>query len=307
MAVFISYSHNDKAFVDELAAHLVKNRARVWVDRWELKVGDSIIQRIQSAITEADALIVVLSKAAVESEWCKKELSAGLIRELEEKRVVILPVLLEECEIPLFLKDKLYADFRLEFGEGLRTTLEAIASVTSDSLGQIRQAKSNVDFGIDWNFDENLYHLRITLLEQYEEYRYSVITEINIEANEVATKRYMEWDKRGLGWYARLVVMSMVASIEPKKERYIYIEDNFSKSRDYGIRDAKTGIEYQTHVSSRRLGEDTGRDVYLDWGGQLDNVLAYFGSRLRQAPPDIQLEIAKALEEITLGDKRPQQ
>ena len=222
MAVFISYSHNDKAFVDELAAHLVKNRARVWVDRWELKVGDSIIQRIQSAITEADALIVVLSKAAVESEWCKKELSAGLIRELEEKRVVVLPVLLEECEIPLFLKDKLYADFRLEFGEGLRTTLEAIASVTSDSLGQIIQAKSNVDFGIDWNFDENLYHLRITLLEQYEEYHYSVITEINIEANEVATKRYMEWDKRGLGWYARLVVMSMVASIEPKKERYIY-------------------------------------------------------------------------------------
>ncbi len=307
MAVFISYSHNDRDFVDTLAAHLVKNRARVWVDRWELKVGDSIIQRIQSAITEADALIVVLSKTAVESEWCKKELTAGLVRELEEKRVVVLPVLLEECEIPLFLRDKLYADFRQEFGDGLRTTLEAIASVTSDTLGQIRQAKSNVDFGLDWNFDADLYHLRITLLEQYEEYNYSVITEINIEANEVATQRYIEWDERRLGWYARLVVMSMIASIEPKKEQYIYLEDNFSKSRDYGIKDDKTGIKYNAHVSSRRLGEDTGMDVYIDWGSQLDSVLGYLGTRLQQAPPEIKLEIAKALKEITLGDKHPPQ
>lgn len=307
MAVFISYSHNDKVFVDKLAAHLVKNRARVWVDRWELKVGDSIIQRIQSAIKEADALIVVLSKAAVESEWCKKELTAGLVRELEEKRVVVLPVLLEECDIPLFLKDKLYADFRHEFGDGLRTTLEAIASVTSDTLGQVRQAKSYVDFGLDWNFDSDLYHLRITLLEHYEEYNYSVITEINIEANEVATKRYIEWEERGLGWYARLVVMSMIASIEPKNERYIYLEDNFPKSRGYGIRDDKMGIEYNVHVSSRRLGEDTGQDVYIDWGSQLDSILEHFGSRLRQAPPEIKLEIAKALKEITLGNKRPPQ
>lgn len=307
MAVFISYSHNNRAFVDELAANLVKNRARVWVDRWELKVGDSIIQRIQTAIKEADALIIVLSKASVESEWCKKELTAGLIRELEEKRVVVLPVLLEDCEIPLFLKDKLYADFRYDFEDGLRTTLEAIAGVTSDTLGHIKNPESYVDFGIDWNLDSNLYHLRITLLERYEEYNYSVITEINMVANEAATSCYIEWEKRGLDWYARLVIMSTLASIEPKSERYIYLEDNFPKSRDYGVRDPKRGIEYNVHVSSRRLGEDTGKDVYIDWGSQLDNVIEYFASHLKEAPPEIKLNIAKALEEITLGDSRPLQ
>jgi len=200
MAIFISYSHKDKRFVDELAANLVKHKARVWVDRWELKVGDSIVQRIQSAIQEADALIVILSQASVESEWCKKELTAGLVRELEEKRVVVLPALLEDCEIPIFLKDKLYADFRRDFQDGLRTTLEAIASVTSDTLGQIKQPESYIDFGLDWNLDSGLYHLRITFLEHAEKYRYSVITEINIDANKATTERYIEWEKRGLDW-----------------------------------------------------------------------------------------------------------
>lgn len=267
-----------------------------------MKVGDSIVQRIQMAIKEADALIVVLSQASVESEWCKKELTAGLVRELEEKRVVVLPILLEDCEIPIFLKDKLYADFRSDFQEGLRTTLEAIASVTSDTLGRIEQPESCIDFGLDWNLDSGLYHLRITLLEHAEKHRYSVITEINIDANEAATERYIEWEKRGLDWYARLVVMSMIASIEPQTERYLYLEDNFPKSRGYIVSDTKRGIEYKVNVSSRRLGEDAGKDVFVDWGSQLDRLIENFATKLKEAPEEIKLRVAKGIKEITLGD-----
>ena len=43
MPVFISYSHSDADFVDRLAAQLVLNKARVWIDRRELTVGDSIL------------------------------------------------------------------------------------------------------------------------------------------------------------------------------------------------------------------------------------------------------------------------
>jgi TIR domain len=137
VAVFLSYSHEDKDFVDHLAIALVKEKTNVWVDRWELRVGDSLIERIQDAIKEADALVVVLSKASVESPWCKKELSAGLIRELEERRVVVLPVVVDDCEIPLFLRDKMYADFRNDRDEGLRQVLESLARVISTSLGRM--------------------------------------------------------------------------------------------------------------------------------------------------------------------------
>lgn len=135
MPIFISHSHQDKDFVDVLATNLIQRRQHVWVDRWELKVGDSLINRIQSAITTASALIVVLSKASVASEWCKKELSAGLIRELEERRVIVLPLLLEDCDIPLFLRDKMYADFRKDFDAGLNEIQKTVASLSSHRGG----------------------------------------------------------------------------------------------------------------------------------------------------------------------------
>ena len=72
MPIFISYSHADKAFVDELALNLIKHDAHVWVDTWELNVGDSILNRVQEAIQSSSALLIVLSKASVASEWCKK-------------------------------------------------------------------------------------------------------------------------------------------------------------------------------------------------------------------------------------------
>jgi hypothetical protein len=51
MPIFISYSHRDAQFVDKLAHQLVEHDIRVWLDRWELRVGDSLISRIQQAIT----------------------------------------------------------------------------------------------------------------------------------------------------------------------------------------------------------------------------------------------------------------
>ena len=77
MPIFISHSHQDKDFVDVLAVQLIQYKEHVWVDRWELQVGDSLIEKIQSAIKTASALIIVLSKASVASAWCKKRIECG--------------------------------------------------------------------------------------------------------------------------------------------------------------------------------------------------------------------------------------
>ena len=79
MPIFISYSRGDRRFVDRLVMNLVAARHIVWMDRWELGVGDSLTQRIQDALTGSDAILVILSKQSVASEWCKRELTAGLV------------------------------------------------------------------------------------------------------------------------------------------------------------------------------------------------------------------------------------
>jgi hypothetical protein len=93
LPVFIRYSHPDAKFANKLTAHLVKHNTHVWIDSWELNVGDSILTHVQEAIQESSALLIILSKASVNSAWCRKELNAGVMRELDEKRVLVLPVL----------------------------------------------------------------------------------------------------------------------------------------------------------------------------------------------------------------------
>jgi len=144
MPIFISYSHKNKDFVDQLAMQLVARNVNIWLDRWELNIGDSLIDKVQEAVDGASALLVILSKASTESEWCKKELSSGFLRELEEKRVVVMPVLLEDCDIPIFARGKLYADFRSNFDDGLHTIVEGIAKVTNPNNRGQRAIVSNI-------------------------------------------------------------------------------------------------------------------------------------------------------------------
>ena len=110
-SVFLCHSSADKPFVHALARHLEKRRIRYWLDEAEIRVGDSLIDRIGSAIHEMDLFCVVVSGNSIESPWVKRELNAAMVREFAEDRVVVLPVLLEPVALPDFLRDKLYADF----------------------------------------------------------------------------------------------------------------------------------------------------------------------------------------------------
>lgn len=121
--VFLAHSSKDKTFCRTLADDLVKSGVTVWFDEYEIRVGDSITQKISDAIGENDYLGIVLSPDAVESEWVKKELSAGLIRELDKKAVVILPLLYRQCQIPPLIADKRYANFTKSYEKGLEELL----------------------------------------------------------------------------------------------------------------------------------------------------------------------------------------
>lgn len=108
--LFISHSSKDKFFVRNLAERLVAEGIKVWIDEAEIKIGDSLIQKISEGIKDSDYLVVVLSQSSINSNWVQKELQMAMTREIIGNRV-ILPILIEKCEIPIFLRDKLYADF----------------------------------------------------------------------------------------------------------------------------------------------------------------------------------------------------
>lgn len=111
ISVFLSHSSKDKFFARKLAETLSSYEVKVWIDEAELKIGDSLIGKIAAAIDRADFVAAILSHSSVRSEWVTKELRLAMTQEIEGRRVKVLPILIERCEIPDFLRDKLYADF----------------------------------------------------------------------------------------------------------------------------------------------------------------------------------------------------
>jgi TIR domain len=266
MPVFISHSHQDKDFVDKLAGQLVMRKAYVWMDRWEINVGDSLLDKVQAGIKSASALLIILSKASVASEWCKKELNAGLMRELGEKRVVVLPLLLEDCDIPSFLKEKKYADFRKDFDTGLRETLIGISSVTSDSQGRIEQPNFHTDFGIAWGNYGPYYCLQLRFVDHGELIAYSVLTEIRIICNARLTETFQEYELKGLAPFGRLKILTALNDyVRREKPKPFMLEDSLPKTRNLIFHDPKTGIGFDAEISSTRLGQDRGMNTLIDW------------------------------------------
>ena len=264
MPIFISYNHSDKRFVELLAGQLVKRHVNVWLDRWELSIGDTILEKVQEAIDGSSALLVILSKSSVQSEWCKKEINGGLLKELEEKRVFVLPVLLDDCDIPLFARGKLYADFRTSFDAGLSVVLEGVAKITNPSLARFKEPDFHIDHGIDWGYvDDETIVLRLTYIEQAEGQPYTCLTLIEIFLRDEAKAAYETRSKGNDGSIARFRVVEAlhnhlleIGDIRPRLsdalEQVTLLEFT-----------GKIGENYMARIGARRLGEDTGRDILI--------------------------------------------
>ena len=110
--LFMSHTAVDKPFVrrlrDDLLAHGVP---RVWVDEAEIDIGDKLIDKIEEGMKVSRYFAIVLSKKSITAPWVKKELDVAMNREIARGEVVVLPLLYEPCDLPEFLKGKLYADF----------------------------------------------------------------------------------------------------------------------------------------------------------------------------------------------------
>lgn len=123
---FICHASEDTEFVEKLAAILDKSAIDIWYDKREIKVGDSIVDRVENGLEEATHLVVVLSKSSVVKPWVKKELSSTLMRQLSKQAVKILPVILNDCPLPPLLADIMYADFRVDFQRGFNDLVSGL-------------------------------------------------------------------------------------------------------------------------------------------------------------------------------------
>jgi hypothetical protein len=128
--VFISYASSDKPSARFIADALRQSGISTWFDEWEIRVGDSFVKRIEAAAKSSDYILLLLSPAAVDSYWVQSEINFALSRELKERAIRLVPVVVAECEIPLALRDRVWLDMRGDDREtGIRRLVEQLSAV----------------------------------------------------------------------------------------------------------------------------------------------------------------------------------
>ncbi|MDB4950393.1 MAG: transrane sensor protein [Gemmatimonadetes bacterium] len=125
--VFISHSSLDKEFAIWISVDLKNSGYDVWLDSWNIKVGESIPSAVGVGLDVCDFVAVVLSSHAVNSRWVENEWHAKHWDEVQQGRVRVLPLLIEDCTVPTLLKTKKYADFRHDHQHGLDELLDSLA------------------------------------------------------------------------------------------------------------------------------------------------------------------------------------
>ncbi|XP_063420036.1 uncharacterized protein LOC134705203 [Mytilus trossulus] len=127
---FVSHSHLDGSWVDNILLRNLESKFdesdvafRGCIADRDFTPGISVLNNILEAIRESNKVILVISKSFVSSNWCQYEADQAVIRSLKSKADnCVIPVLLEDCEIPDKIANLNYVnlstetDFRREVG-----------------------------------------------------------------------------------------------------------------------------------------------------------------------------------------------
>jgi len=103
VSVLISYAHGDSDFIKPLGDELEEQGIRVLLDETLVRVGDSIVERFDSALKEVDAIIAIWSQNRIKSKWSSFEYQTFLMQQKKSEHTLLIPILIDNSPIPFDL------------------------------------------------------------------------------------------------------------------------------------------------------------------------------------------------------------
>ena len=113
-SVFLSYSRRDFYFAEQVRASLQQHGVRVWMDLAELGPGDDWSQRTDQAISQADAVVLLATRASARSRYVIRECALAV-----KQSVPVYVALGQGCAIPAFLRTANRYDARSRFADAM--------------------------------------------------------------------------------------------------------------------------------------------------------------------------------------------
>jgi len=126
--IFISHSTKDNDKTEQIADALKMANYDVWVDFESIRDGQRWVREIEAGIDGSDAVVVVWSQSASESEWVEKE----CLYALDAKKHMFI-ARIEDVRLRLYLINIQFTNFTKSFADGLANLIEAIDRTLNQS------------------------------------------------------------------------------------------------------------------------------------------------------------------------------
>jgi len=114
--VFLCHSTEDKPAVKEIAKQLREQGLRPWLDEWELQPGQDWQAQLEEISQNVRSVAVFLGPSG-QGPWQKMELK-NFLHEYVDRGLRVIPVILQgfkdKPEVPFFLKQLTWVDFRTD-------------------------------------------------------------------------------------------------------------------------------------------------------------------------------------------------
>ena len=140
--VFISYSHQDGACAHGIARYLTRHGCDVWIDTQNLSLGDRWASDIETALSEADVTIGILSSSSLRRDEVLKELSISLKRMEEEgtDKFRLFFVVIGQIHPSWFRNDEESKLIKKHLSQYQYIPLSAYGEVTIDAMKKLLSA-----------------------------------------------------------------------------------------------------------------------------------------------------------------------
>lgn len=149
---FICHASEDKAVARSFALGLAQFGVTTWLDEAEMRPGDRLVDKLAAGIHNSRWFIILLTNNSVNKRWVQFELSQAIDREVRDEETVVVPVVLSDCEVPAYLRNKIYVDLR-DFGNYEHGIQQLANTIKGDILDP---PSSFVYTGIESMTDEEL-------------------------------------------------------------------------------------------------------------------------------------------------------
>ncbi len=147
LLIFLSNASEDKVYVRELCKRLKDDGFDPWLDEERLLPGQDWNLEIEKALRASDAILLCFSAVSVTKEgYIQREYKRSM-RYQEEKpegTIFVIPIQLDECELPHFIRDIQYVDYSTGY-ERLLLALQSRATALQITMNKTGRKISSSD------------------------------------------------------------------------------------------------------------------------------------------------------------------